>query len=151
MTKYNNIRLKSLQYPYNTLIFQHKYLKHTIALHFTDLLTKKTAKQGQQIEFTTKHRMFSLKVYPSPENFTQPLAVMVVTFSKSGLSKVGVLSTIILTRQVIQFLPYMGFFLLIFIYLTLKVICFAFVPGPGSPLITTNTCLSYKIKALQTN
>ena len=41
MTKYNNIRLKSLQYPYNTLIFQEKYLKHTIALYFPELLPNK--------------------------------------------------------------------------------------------------------------
>ena len=33
-------------------------------------------------EFTTKHSMFSLKVYPSPKHFTQPLVAMVVTFCK---------------------------------------------------------------------
>ena len=32
----------------------------------------------------TKHRMFSLQVYPSPENFIQPLAAMVVTFCMSA-------------------------------------------------------------------
>ena len=28
--------------------------------------------------------MFSLKVYPSPENFTQPLVAMVMTFCMSA-------------------------------------------------------------------
>ena len=32
---------------------------------------KNTAQYGPQIEFMTKHRMFSLKAYPSPENFTR--------------------------------------------------------------------------------
>ena len=45
------------------------------------LLPKNTAKYGQQNKFMTKHRMFSLKVYPSNENYPQPLVVMVVTFS----------------------------------------------------------------------
>ena len=54
-------------YLYNILIliFQQKYLKRTIALHFPELLPKKTAKYGPKIEFTSKHRMFSLIVYPS--------------------------------------------------------------------------------------
>ena len=33
----------------------------------------------------TKHRMFSGKVYPSPDTFTQPLVEMVVTFYMSAL------------------------------------------------------------------
>ena len=53
-------------------------------MHILELLPKKTAKYGPQIEFTTKHHMFSLKVYTSQENFTQPLVGMVVTFCKSG-------------------------------------------------------------------
>ena len=44
----------------------------------------KNAKYGPQIKFTTKHSMFSLKVYPRPENFTQLLVAMVVTFCMSG-------------------------------------------------------------------
>ena len=35
-----------------------------------------------KIEFMTKHCMFGLKVYPSPENFTM-LDAMVVTFCMS--------------------------------------------------------------------
>ena len=34
----------------NTLIFQQKYLKHTITLHFQELLSMKVAKHGPQIE-----------------------------------------------------------------------------------------------------
>ena len=63
----------SLQYT----IFQQKYLKHNIALHFPEVGPKKTEK------YRPRHRIFSLEVYPSPENFTQPLDVMVMTFSKS--------------------------------------------------------------------
>ena len=47
-------------------------------------LSKKTAKYGPTFLYTTKHRMFSLQVYQSPESFTQPLITMVVTFSNSG-------------------------------------------------------------------
>ena len=83
MTLYNNINSKSLQYPCNTLILQQKYFQHTIALHFPELSLKKTAKFGTEIKFTTKHRMFGLKDYPSPENFTQLRVAMVVTFCKS--------------------------------------------------------------------
>ena len=36
------------------------------------------------MEFMTKHHMFSVKVYPSPDNFTQPLVPMVVPFCMSG-------------------------------------------------------------------
>ena len=32
----------------------------------------------------TKHSMFRTKTYASPENFTQPLEVMEVTFRRSG-------------------------------------------------------------------
>ena len=65
-------------------MFQQKYLKHTIARDFPELLAKKTAKDGPQMEFTTKHCMFSLKVYQSPENFTELMVAIVVTFCKSG-------------------------------------------------------------------
>ena len=61
-----------LKYPLNTLKIHKKIPKNTIALHFTELLPKKTAKFGPQTEFTIKHRMFSLKVYPSAENFARP-------------------------------------------------------------------------------
>ena len=63
MAKFYNIHFKSLHNPLNTLIFQQKHLKHTIALHFPKLLPKKTAKYGPQIEFMTKNIMISLKVY----------------------------------------------------------------------------------------
>ena len=59
MTKYNNVKSKSLKIIYNF------YLKNT-------------ENYGQQIEFMTKHRMFSLKVNPSP------LVTMVVPFCMSG-------------------------------------------------------------------
>ena len=41
------------------------------------------AKLGQQIEITTKQRMFSYKFYPNPENITPSRMVWMVTFSKS--------------------------------------------------------------------
>ena len=75
MTKYYTIKSKSLRYPKNILTFQ-----HTIALHLPELLPQNTAQYRQQIEFTTKHCMFSLKAYLSPENFTQSQVAMVVTF-----------------------------------------------------------------------
>ena len=88
MTKYINIYSKSVQYPLNTLIFLTKYSKHTFTLQLQGLLPKKTEKYGPQMEFTIEHRMFSLKVYPSPENFTQPLVAMVMTFCMSGRGRV---------------------------------------------------------------
>ena len=45
--------------PLNIQLFQEKYFKQTIVLHFQKLLPQKTAKYGPQIEFMKKHRMFS--------------------------------------------------------------------------------------------
>ena len=83
MTKYNNMTSKSSQNPWNTLIFKQKYFKQTIALHFKELLPKK-CKIWTTNWIYGKHRMFSLKVYPRPENFTKLLVAMVVTFCMSG-------------------------------------------------------------------
>ena len=45
---------EKIQQSIITLIFQQKYLKHTIVLHFTELSPQKTAKYGQQVELTKK-------------------------------------------------------------------------------------------------
>ena len=83
MTKYNNIYSKSMTITLKYNNISTKNLKHTIAMHFQELLPKKTTKYGPQIKFTTKHCMFGWKVYLSPENFTQQLVAMVVTFCMS--------------------------------------------------------------------
>ena len=72
------------------------------------LLIKNTAQYGQQIEFTTKYHMFSLKDYPSPENITQPLVGMVVIFCKSvNYSSAGV--SMCQLGHFISGLPYLVF------------------------------------------
>ena len=66
LTMYNNMKSQSLQYHYDKLIYQQK---------------NKNAKKKN--EFKRKHHMVSLEIYPSPENFTQPLVPMVVIFCMS--------------------------------------------------------------------
>ena len=73
MTKYNNINTTGLQYPYNTLLFQYKYLKDSIAPHFPELLLKKTAKNRPHNKIPTKRNIVIVKAYLSPDNFTQLL------------------------------------------------------------------------------
>ena len=51
---------------------------------FRNFYPRNTAKYEPQIEFMTKHCMFSLQVYPIPEYFTQPLGAMGVTFCMSA-------------------------------------------------------------------
>ena len=69
----------------NTLRFQEKYCKHTIyCIAFPVTLTQKHCKIWTKNLIMTKHRMFSLKVYPSPEYFTRPLIAMFVPFCMSG-------------------------------------------------------------------
>ena len=49
-----NTNLKSIQYPWNTLIIQQKCFKLNIALPFQTHLPQKTAKYGPQIKFYNK-------------------------------------------------------------------------------------------------
>ena len=77
--------LTSFKYPYNTLIIDNKHQKTTFALHFQELLPPKKAKLQQQIELTKKQCMFSLKLYPSPEDFTWTRFAWFATFSKSAI------------------------------------------------------------------
>ena len=77
---YNNINSKSLQYPSNTQILKHKYLKHTIACNFQICYPTKTINIDHKFNLRPKHQMFSSNVYQSPNNFTQLLIAMVVTF-----------------------------------------------------------------------
>ena len=51
------------------------------------LTPKNTAKYELQFEFMTKHCVFSLKVYPGNDSFSQPLVAMAVTFAMSGGSQ----------------------------------------------------------------
>ena len=76
--------IKIMKIPLKYKEFSPKISKNTTALHFPEMLPKKTKKWSQQIEFMTKHRMFSLKVYLSPDNFTQAGLMMFVTFCKSA-------------------------------------------------------------------
>ena len=58
-------------------------LKTYNSRHFTKCLPKNTAKHGQQIYIMTKYCMFSSTVCQTPENFTQRMIAMVMTFCMS--------------------------------------------------------------------
>ena len=63
-----------------TLIINWKYVKIYVLQNFYH---PKCAKLWQQNEFTTKHNIFSYKLYPNPENFTPSRMVWMVTLCKS--------------------------------------------------------------------
>ena len=100
---FDNIKLATKQQKWQNIL---KYtqnneflLKHTNIslntplkynfLYFQEVLTKKTQKLWNLIQFTTKHHMLIFKCYPSPDNFGQALFVMLVTFRKSDLQAVA--------------------------------------------------------------
>ena len=67
------------------LLIHKKYHKSHIPYISQTFYPPKNAKFGQQIEFTTKHRIFSYKCYQNPENFTPSRMVWMVTFWKSAV------------------------------------------------------------------
>ena len=81
----NHYNILKIQYYFNRNIAN--ILMPCISCNF---YPRNTVKYGPQIEFMTKHNMFSWKVYPSPENFTQLLVKMVRTFYMSAETLTGV-------------------------------------------------------------
>ena len=86
--KLKNKVLKHLKTPQCKLLPKSLLiLKSTLKVIFPSIartFTKINAKILQQITLTTKHCMFSYKVYPNPENLTPSRMMLMVTFCKSG-------------------------------------------------------------------
>ena len=72
---------------------------------------KNTVKYGSQIEFMTKHSMFSVKVYPSPEIFTRPLVAMVMTLCMSDTYQRTYTAVVVVAGRYFSFLILDGYFL----------------------------------------